>query len=497
MKRRFVVRITAAVILSAAAFHLQGCRVSTPQTDIQNAAESTPVQVHQKTEGEKTATYSEAEEKAEQSSEASSQVSEEDGREDDGESVSPIDGVKIIIGTDVHYLAEEYTDYGEAFQRMVDYGDGRLVTYMDQITDEFLTEVIEEQPEALILSGDLSSNGEKRSHEALAEKLRQVEDAGIPVLVIPGNHDINNTNAAVYIGEEKAQAPAVTAEEFLQIYYDYGYGQAFSRDETSLSYAYALDEKNWLLMLDSAQYDPVNLVEGRIQQSTLKWMKGILEEAGQRGIFVLPIAHHNLLSQSRMYTTQCTMENHQEVIRLLEEYGCPLFLSGHLHVQRIHKHKEQPGTPDDAYGIWEIVTDALSIPPCQYGLLQWKEDGSLEYATKAVDVSAWAAGIGSENPDLLNFSDWSRNYISSLVSAQIAGKIRNLGDEVTRSMAELYAEIYMDYYAGRAIDARTVRSRKGYRWWQRNLPDSRMLEQMEAMMTDSNRDNNYFHIAID
>ena len=129
--------------------------------------------------------------------------------------------------------------------------------------------------------------------------------------------------------------------------------------------------------------------------------------------------------------------------------------------------------------------------------MQWKEDGSLEYATKAVDVSAWAACIGSEDLDLLNFSDWSRNYISSLVSAQIAGKIRNLGDEVTRSMAELYAEIYMDYYAGRAIDARTVRSRKGYRWWQRNLPDSRMLEQMEAMMTDSNRDNNYFHITID
>ena len=409
----------------------------------------------------------------------------------------PYQPPRIILATDLHYQSHDADDGGKAFRTFVEECDGKVVEYLPELLEAFLEEVIQEKPSALVLSGDLTMNGEKMNHEELADQLRRVRESGIPVLVIPGNHDINNTNAAVYIGEEKAQAPAVTAEEFLQIYYDYGYGQAFSRDETSLSYAYALDEKNWLLMLDSAQYDPVNLVEGRIQESTLEWMKGILEEAGQRGIFVLPIAHHNLLSQSRMYTTQCTMENHQEVIRLLEEYGCPLFLSGHLHVQRIHKHKEQPGTPDDAYGIWEIVTDALSIPPCQYGLLQWKEDGSLEYATKAVDVSAWAAGIGSENPDLLNFSDWSRNYISSLVSAQIAGKIRNLGDEVTSSMAEQYAEIYMDYYARRAIDARTVRSRKGYRWWQRNLPDSRMLEQMEAMMTDSNRDNNYFHIAID
>ena len=33
------------------------------------------------------------------------------------------------------------------------------------------------------------------------------------------------------------------------------------------------------------------------------------------------------------------------------------------------------------YGIQEIITDAMSIPPCQYGTLTWKMDGSLEYAT--------------------------------------------------------------------------------------------------------------------
>ena len=32
----------------------------------------------------------------------------------------------------------------------------------------------------------------------------------------------------------------------------------------------------------------------------------------------------------------------------------------------------------------------MSIPPCQYGVLQWKEDGSMEYSTESVDVSVWA-----------------------------------------------------------------------------------------------------------
>lgn len=53
------------------------------------------------------------------------------------------------------------------------------------------------------------------------------------------------------------------------------------------------------------------------------------------------------------------------------------------------KHKAEPGVADDAYGIQEIITDAMSIPPCQYGVLQWKEDGSMEYSTESVDVSAW------------------------------------------------------------------------------------------------------------
>ena len=401
---------------------------------------------------------------------------------------------KVILATDLHYQSHEADDKGKAFWDFVEKCDGKVVEYLPELLEAFLDEVIEKKPAALILSGDITMNGEKLNHQELARRLKRVQENGVQVLVIPGNHDINNHNAALYFGKEKTQAPSVTAEEFFEIYREYGYDQAFSRDEASLSYAYALDEKNWVLMLDSAQYDPVNHVEGRIKEETLIWMREILQEAKEQDIFVLPVAHHNLLSQSRMYTIQCVMENNLQVADLLEEYGCPLFLSGHLHVQRIHKFKREPGIPDEAYGIQEIVTDALSIPPCQYGWLEWKEDGSLEYSTAAVNVSAWAARTGNENPDLLNFEDWSYRYIRSLITIQIASSIRNLGDEITQSMAGLYAGVYMDYYAGRVIDKAEVRSTLGYRWWQRNLPDSPMLKEMEAMMKDADRDNNYLMV---
>ena len=339
---------------------------------------------------------------------------------------------KLVLATDLHYQSAQAGDGGPAFQLFVERSDGKVIQYLPELLEAFLDEVIEEKPSALVLSGDITMNGERMNHEELAGRLARVQDAGVQVLVIPGNHDINNGHAAVYYGAEKESVDSIDGEDFYEIYRRYGYDQALSRDSSSLSYVYALDEKNWLLMLDSCQYEPENKVEGRIKESTLAWMDEQLLKAREQGIFVLPIAHHNLLAQSRMYTTQCAMDNNSEVIDLLQKYRLPLFFSGHLHVQRVRKHKAEPGVDDGAYGIQEIITDALSIPPCQYGEVVWDEDGSISYETRSVDVSGWARKTGSGNPDLLDFEDWSYRYIQKLISDQIRGVVQNLGEDVER-----------------------------------------------------------------
>lgn len=86
------------------------------------------------------------------------------------------------MATDIHYLARSLTDGGSSFQYMVEHGDGKVVTYIEQIVDAFLEEVSAQKPDMLILSGDLTLDGEKKSHEELAGKLYSVQNAGIPVL---------------------------------------------------------------------------------------------------------------------------------------------------------------------------------------------------------------------------------------------------------------------------------------------------------------------------
>ena len=107
-------------------------------------------------------------------------------------------------------------------------------------------------------------------------------------------------------------------------------------------------------------------------------------------------------------------------------------------------------------------------------------------------MSAWARRTGTDNEELLDFEDWSYRFIQELISNQIRGIVKNLGEDVEKSMAAVYAAVYMDYYAGREIDAKGVKSSKGYRFWERNMPDSYLLRELDAMIADSDRDHNYF-----
>ena len=72
-----------------------------------------------------------------------------------------------------------------------------------------------------------------------------------------------------------------------------------------------------------------------------------------------------------------------------------------------------------------------------------------------------------------------------------------MGSDVKRSMAETYADVYIDYYAGRKIDAKGIRTSEGYTWWERNLPDSYLIKELNAMINDADRDNNYLLLPED
>lgn len=413
------------------------------------------------------------------------------GESDDGgqeEEVSYQIIENIILATDIHYFDPSLTDYGPRFQEMVEYGDGKVVTYIDEITDAFLEEVIQLRPNALILSGDLTLEGEKKSHESLAEKLYRVEEAGIPVLVIPGNHDINNKRAARYEGEQRLPAEYTTPEEFRRIYRDFGYDEAISEDVRSLSYVYQLDEEHRIMMLDTCQYRPVAKVGGAILSETYYWIEEQLEEAWEEAMDVIPVAHHNLLEESKIYVDDCTIEHGEQLVNILDEWDVKLFLSGHLHVQHTMRS-------EDNRGVWEAVTSSLATPACQYGVLTCRDDGSYQYGTWSVDVESWAREHGRKERDLLEFRKFQEPFLRRVFynqSMTALNAVPDIPEDRKKQMSDLYARLnYYYYYQGTAYQIKNeVLSDPAYLMWLNEGTLTVLGEYVEYIVSDAVHDYN-------
>ena len=74
--------------------------------------------------------------------------------------------LNIMVATDLHYLSKSINDGGEAFCNVMSKGDGKVMTYIEEIVDAFVLEVIKRKPDALILLGDLTFNSERTGCKA-------------------------------------------------------------------------------------------------------------------------------------------------------------------------------------------------------------------------------------------------------------------------------------------------------------------------------------------
>lgn len=422
---------------------------------------------------------------------STAQVPETTGELLPEQSQAPEEGTaRIVIATDIHYLARDLTDMQKSYEYTSDHGDGKVMKYIWEITDAFIEEVKAEKPDVVILEGDLTYNGERESHIELAAKLESIEEAGIPVIVIPGNHDINNPEACRFEGESIISTESISSQEFEEIYDEFGYSEAVSRDPASLSYIYQINDKTRALMLDSCQYDPKNLVGGMIKDDTYNWIEEQMEEAWNLGMNVIPVAHHNLLDESEVYLQNCTIEHSEQLIDQLESWEVPLFLSGHLHVQHYKR------SHDDT-GIYEIVTGSLSTPPCLYGILEYGAKGTFNYHTKSLDMKAWAEKTGNTDKNLLNFSDYGKKYLSKVFYNQAQDEFKSLNSlqgltEYQKDMmAKVYAELNTACYEGKVADIREkVMAKQGYKLWQEEGYPSILSQYLEWITADGARDYN-------
>ena len=315
----------------------------------------------------------------------------------EGHAEASSSGFRAVIASDLHYIAPELTDGGPGYQQTLKNGDSKFMPYVEEITDAFLDEVLADPPDVVLLTGDLTFNGAEISHRRLAGKLQRLEDAGIPVLVLPGNHDVYNENAALYRGGSFERVPFADSESFAGIYRDFGPGEALSADSDSLSYVWQLNEQVWIMMLDeNTAHDFCGLSDRSFQ-----WIEAQLQKAREEGRFVLVAGHQNVFQHS-IFRGGYVIQGAQRLQELLRRYGVPLCLSGHLHTQHVLSED----------GLTEIATSALCSYPCQYAVLT-AEDGRLRYGTRRLDLAAWAERNGRPDAVFQDFAGAAGVYMDA------------------------------------------------------------------------------------
>lgn len=341
----------------------------------------------------------------------------------------------LMVATDMHYLSPELTDHGYYFTAMIESADGKTMEYCEEVVDVFALTAIKNRPDAVVLTGDLTFNGAKKSHEDFAKKLAAIEEAGIPVLVIPGNHDLNSRNAAKFIGEGYERVEGITEEEFARLYGAFGLDEAYARDKASGSYFWECTPTLRLLLLDVNGGETYNSVS----EETLKWMETELQKAAEDGASVIAFSHQNLLRHS-MLTDGYVIKNAGQVLQLYKKYGVMANFAGHLHIQHIK-------TQD---GFTEVTTSSLQLSPTQYAGITWDGAG-LEYQTASVDVSGWAKNQNLTSKTLRSFEEYAKNFFYETAYWQAYEKlIYCLEDETLfESLMRYYAEQNYAYFSGR------------------------------------------------
>ena len=252
---------------------------------------------------------------------------------------------RIVVISDTHLLAPELVTPGSAIDH-ADAGDSKMMAQSDAIMSAITDSIVALKPAIVLLTGDLTHNGERASHERMAQHLERMAQHGIQALVIPGNHDCNNPYSLRYDGDKTVSTSTITREEFAQIYSPYGYGKDSRRDSSSLSYCCEPIQGLVVIGIDS-NMDELNTLTsrgdstntyyngGRVKPETLQWVINQATQAREQGKQVIAMMHHHLVphfDQESLLLANYIVNDHNDVALKLMEAGIHTIFTGHLHV---------------------------------------------------------------------------------------------------------------------------------------------------------------------
>ena len=289
--------------------------------------------------------------------------------------------LRIAVMSDLHYLSPDMIADTEDFEHAFN-SDRKLLKESSSVLREMLERVRADKPDILLVSGDLTKDGEQECHAALAKQLQQLQQdvPGLKIYVINGNHDIRNYNAKNFNTADGKAVPATRTEpeDFKRIY-DFVYSDptviatftpAEGNKAGGLSYVARPVEGLTVIAMDTCRYSSDNTSNGDDEHETSgaisadleKWVIEQTAAAKARGDLVIGLEHHGLVPHFDVQPTILPMYLVNGYERIAQEYadaGMSVVFTGHMHAVDIAAMTTKAGNT-----FYDIETGSALTYPC-------------------------------------------------------------------------------------------------------------------------------------
>ena len=289
--------------------------------------------------------------------------------------------LRIAVMSDLHYLSPDMIADTEDFEHAFN-SDRKLLKESSSVLHEMLERVRADKPDILLVSGDLTKDGEQECHAALAKQLQQLQQdvPGLKIYVINGNHDIRNYNAKNFNTADGKAVPATRTEpeDFKRIY-DFVYSDptvlatftpAEGNKAGGLSYVARPVEGLTIVAMDTCRYSSDNTSNGDDEHETSgaisadleKWVIEQTAAAKARGDLVIGLEHHGLVPHFDVQPTILPMYLVNGYERIAQEYadaGMSVVFTGHMHAVDIAAMTTKAGNT-----FYDIETGSALTYPC-------------------------------------------------------------------------------------------------------------------------------------
>lgn len=340
------------------------------------------------------------------------------------------DMTRIMVISDPHILTEENAE------KLNFNKGGKLDKMSPTIFAKAVETIIQARPQALLVCGDMTFNGEASGHTLMVSALSEIEAHHIPVLVIPGNHDLLNPFS------EDESKENITPEQFKELYSAFGLGEDsdiehVSRDVKSLSWSGSLKGTNLAIIgIDANIYEESAefYSDGCIRKSTIKWMEKEAEKLRQMGKMVIVMVHQQLVehlpSQSLLAQTTLLNKKHTKNPVGDEEEDVTLenlqmafanaqiqyVLTGHFHIHHMQNKTVKNSSGED-FTLTELTTGGLSTYPNWMRTLVFDTKNKVLASSTSTMVQTKLGENDLQYVSKSEFTTWaSENYSSAIAS---------------------------------------------------------------------------------